>query len=70
MFGILLSFVRSQVDNLLQNATKEVDRLQDEVLSGLRNAMNPLSGGGWTGQAPRSSTMRWRVWCSRRSCRS
>lgn len=46
MFGILLSFVRSQVDNLLQNATKEVDRLQDEVLSGLRNAMNPLSGGG------------------------
>jgi hypothetical protein len=48
--GLLLSFVRSQVDNLLQNATKEVDRLQDEVLSGLRNALNPLRNGAWTGQ--------------------
>jgi hypothetical protein len=50
IMNLIMSFVRSQVDNLLGQATKEIDRLGDEVAGGLRNALNPLSGGGWTGQ--------------------
>lgn len=50
IMNLILSFVRSQVDNLLGQATKEIDRLGDEVAGGLRNALNPLQNGMWTGQ--------------------
>lgn len=50
IMNLILSFVRSQVDNLLGQATKEIDRLGDEVTGGLQNALNPLQNGMWTGQ--------------------
>jgi len=50
IMNLIMSFVRSQVDNLLGQATKEIDRLGDEVAGGLRNALNPLQNGMWTGQ--------------------
>jgi hypothetical protein len=50
ILNAILSFVRDQVDNLLNQANKEVDRLQDEVTGGIRNALNPLENGMWTGQ--------------------
>ena len=46
IMNLIMSFVRSQVDGLLGQATKEIDRLGDEVAGGLRNALNPLSNGG------------------------
>ncbi len=48
--NLILSFVKSQTQGLLGQATKEVDRLGDEVTGGLKNALNPLQGGMWTGQ--------------------
>lgn len=51
MFGnLILSFIRSQSDNLLNQATREITKLSDEVTGGIRNALNPLQGGMWTGQ--------------------
>jgi len=50
IMNLIMSFVRSQVDNLLGQATKEIDRLGDEVTGGLKNALNPLQNGMWTGQ--------------------
>ncbi|MBK8135163.1 MAG: hypothetical protein IPK52_04895 [Chloroflexi bacterium] len=50
IMNLIMSFIRSQVDNLLGQATKEIDRLGDEVAGGLRNALNPLQNGMWTGQ--------------------
>lgn len=47
--GIIMSFIKSQVNNLLGQATKEIDRLGDEVAGGIRNALNPLQNGMWTG---------------------
>lgn len=48
--GIIMSFIKSQVQNLLGQATKEINRLGEEVTGGLRNALNPLQNGAWTGQ--------------------
>lgn len=48
--NLILSFVKSQTQGLLNQATKEIDRLGDEVTGGLKNALNPLQGGMWTGQ--------------------
>ncbi len=47
---MILSFVADQVDSLTGQATQQVDRLSDEVLGGLRQSMNPLRSGAWTGQ--------------------
>jgi hypothetical protein len=46
----ILSFVADQVDNLTSQATQQVDRLSDEVLGGIRQSLNPLRSGAWTGQ--------------------
>ncbi|MCU0474577.1 MAG: WXG100 family type VII secretion target [Anaerolineae bacterium] len=47
---MILSFVADQVDSLMGQATQQVDRLSDEVMGGLRGALNPLRSGAWTGQ--------------------
>jgi hypothetical protein len=50
IMNLIMSFIRSQVDNLLGQATKEIDKLGDEVAGGIRNALNPLMNGMWTGE--------------------
>jgi hypothetical protein len=47
---MILSFVADQVESLIGQATREVDRLSDEVMGGIRQTMNPLRSGAWTGQ--------------------
>jgi len=47
---MILSFVADQVDSLTGQATQQVDRLTDEVMGGLKQSLNPLQGGAWTGQ--------------------
>lgn len=48
--NLFLSFIRSQSNDLMSQATKQVERLTDEVVGGLRNSLSPLEGGMWTGQ--------------------
>lgn len=48
--NLIFSFIRDQVDDLIGQGTKQIDRMQDEVLNGLRQSLNPLEGGGWSGQ--------------------
>lgn len=50
IMGLIMSLVKSQTQSLLGQATKEIDKLSDEVTGGLKNALNPLQGGMWTGQ--------------------
>lgn len=46
----ILSFVADQVDSLVSQGTREIDRLSDEVMGGIRQSLNPLRSGAWTGQ--------------------